>query len=266
VESPLGSINMPVRTVIAGELRPDYDLVLLTCKAYDLESAMDAIAPAMSGTCAVIPMLNGMAHFDRLDERFGKQNVIGGTCAINVSLGNDGVITHTGSLQRIIFGERDRSSSERTKHFAEALGRTQVDWELSGNIKQDLWEKIVFLSVLAATTCLFRGNVSEIISAPGGREAVERTLDANVQIATRAGFPPRPAALAFAHNRLTDPAGTWSASLMYDVETGRPVEGDHIIGWMLAKAREYGVDDLMLSLAFTNIKTYETRRAAGRLP
>jgi 2-dehydropantoate 2-reductase len=116
--------------------------------------------------------------------------------------------------------------------LAEALARTRVDWELSGHIEQDLWEKIVFLSVLAATTCLFRGNVREIISAPGGREVVERTLDANVQIATRAGFPPRPGPLEFARNRLTDPAGTWSASLLFDVETGRPVEGDHIVGWM----------------------------------
>jgi 2-dehydropantoate 2-reductase len=240
--------------------------VLLTCKAYDLDSAMDAIAPAMSGSCAIVPMLNGMSHFDRLDERFGKQKVIGGTCAINVSLGKDGLITHTGTLQRIIFGERDRSSSQRTRALADALARTGVDWELSADIVQDLWEKIVFLSVLATTTCLFRGNVAEIISAPGGREAVERTLNANVQIATQAGFPPRPAALAFAHNRLTDPAGTWSASLMYDIETGRAGEGDHIIGWMLARAREHGVDDLMLSLAYTNVKTYETRRAAGRLP
>ena len=266
VESPLGSISMPVRTVVAAELRPDYDLILLTCKAYDLESAMDAIAPAMGGTCAVIPMLNGMAHFERLDQRFGRQSIIGGTCAINVMLGKDGVITQTGALQRIIFGERDRSSSARTQSFADALGRTKVDWELSGNIVQDLWEKIVFLSVLAAATCLFRGNVSEVIAAPGGREAVERTLDANVQIATRAGFPPRPAALEFARNRLTDPAGTWSASMLYDMEVGRPVESDHIVGWMLAKAREHGVDDLMLSLALTSLKTYEARRAAQRLP
>src|SRR5688572_25116359 len=69
--SPAGDLTLPVRTVGADELTPAYDLVLLTCKAYDLDSAMEAIAPAMNGGCAVVPMLNGISHIDRLSERFG---------------------------------------------------------------------------------------------------------------------------------------------------------------------------------------------------
>src|SRR5215467_1359291 len=70
IESPLGNAKLPVRTVLAGELKPDYDIVLLTCKAYDLDSSMDAIAPAMhGGKGTVIPLLNGLAHFASLDAR-----------------------------------------------------------------------------------------------------------------------------------------------------------------------------------------------------
>src|SRR6185312_5197091 len=49
IESPLGNAKLDVRTVLAEELRADYDAILLTCKAYDLEAAMQAIAPAMRG-------------------------------------------------------------------------------------------------------------------------------------------------------------------------------------------------------------------------
>jgi 2-dehydropantoate 2-reductase len=59
--------------------------------------------------------------------------------------------------------------------------------------------------------------------------------------------------------------GTWSASMLRDLEAGRSVESDHIVGWMLGRAREHGVDDTILSLAFTHLKAYEARRAAGRL-
>jgi 2-dehydropantoate 2-reductase len=49
------------------------------------------------------------------------------------------------------------------------------------------------------------------------------------------------------------------------MEGGRQVEADHIVGWMLDKARTHGVDDTILSLADTHLKTYERRRADGRL-
>ncbi len=266
VESPLGDIRRPVKTVQAGQLRPGYDLVLFTCKAYDLDSAMDAIAPAMDGRCAVLPLLNGIAHLERLDARFGRAQVVGGTCQINVTLRPDGTIVHGDKLQRILFGERDGGRSARAEAFAAELAKTPIDYVLSGDIVQDLWEKIVFLSALAATTCLFRGNVGEILSAPGGPESMRRAFEANVAIAAAEGHAPRPQAVEFGLARLTDPAGLWSASMLRDLESGGRVEADHVVGWMLARARAHGIDDAILSLAYTHLKTYEARRDRGRLP
>jgi 2-dehydropantoate 2-reductase len=266
VASELGDMQLEAKTVVASELTSDYDMVLLTCKAYDLDSALDAIAPAMTGRASVVPMLNGMAHYGRLDQRFGRGRVMGGTCAINVTLRKDGVIQHAGRLARLIFGERDRSKSARANALADELRRTRVDWEMSDDIEQNLWEKIVFLSVLAATTCLFRANVREIIAAPGGLAAIERAYAVNLEIATREGHAPREAAIRFARSGLMDPASLWSASMLRDMESGGPVESDHIVGWMLDRARAHGLDDTLLSLAFTHLKAYETRRAGGRLP
>ncbi len=265
VTSPLGSIERRVRTVLAEELRPDFDLVLLTCKAYDLESAMDAIAPAVTGECVVVPMLNGMSHMERLDARFGRQQVMGGTCQVNTMLRQDGVIEHTLTLQRIAFGERDGRVTPRAQTFASVLAATTIDWELSPNIMLAMWEKLSFLCTLAAMTCLFRGTIGEILSAPGGGEAIERTYLANLEIARREGFPPRDEAIALARKMLLTPGSKSSASLLRDMEAGGRTEADHIVGWMLLKAREHGIDDLMLSLAYTHLKTYEARRSAGRL-
>jgi 2-dehydropantoate 2-reductase len=266
IKSPIGDLQLPVKTVEAAELRPGYDFVLLTCKAYDLDSALDAIAPAMDGKCAVVPMLNGMAHLNRLDERFGATNVMGGTCAIGIHLAPDGVIHHADALQKITFGDRPKGKTARAQRFAAAFEKTTLDWTLSDDIEQGMWDKIVFLSVLAASNCLFRANIGEINSVPGGREALERALVTNIEIAAREKHPLSPPAIDFAKKTLLDPASKRAGSMVTDLEAGGRVEADHIVGWMLDKAREHRLDDTMLSIAYTHLKAYEARRAAGRLP
>jgi 2-dehydropantoate 2-reductase len=265
IESPRGNAQIPVKTVVAGELQPGYDMVLLTAKAYDLDSAMDAIAPAMDGKTAVLPQLNGIAHLEALDRRFGAAQVMGGVAQINVTLRKDGTVAHMDNLARIVFGERGAGPSARAQALADAFAKTQVDWKLSPDIEQEMWEKVVFLSALAAATVLFRANVREIMAAPGGREAMQRVLDANVEIARAEGHAPRAISVEFAQARLMDPEGLWSASMLRDLEGGGPVEGDHIVGWMLERARRHKIDDTVLSLAYTHLKAYEARRAAGRL-
>ena len=264
IESPLGNAAVAARTVVAEELEPGYDLVLFTCKAYDLDSAIEAIAPAVAGGCAILPLLNGLAHLERLDARFGPAAVMGGTCQINVGLAPDGTVQHWEPLNRILFGERDRSKSARAQAFADALAKTNIDWTWSEDILQDLWEKIVFLSALAATTCLFRGNVGEIMATPEGKAIATRCYEANVAIARAEGHAPREPMLSWGLERLTHP-GPQSASMLRDLEAGKPVEADHIVGHMLALARKHGIDDTVLAMALTHLKTYEARRAANRL-
>lgn len=265
IESPNGNATLAVKTATADTVGTGFDLVLFTCKAYDLDSAMDAIAQAMGGDAVVVPMLNGIAHLAKLDARFGRSKVMGGTCQINVTLAPDGTVKHMEPLNRFIFGERDGSESPRAKAFADALAKTTIDWTLSPTIEQDMWEKLMFLSALAATTCLFRGNIGEILSAPGGKAAIERALAANVEIVTKCGAAPRAQAIEFATKRLLTP-GPASSSMLRDLERGNPVESDHIVGFMLERAREHGVDDAILSLAYAHLKTYEARREAVRLP
>jgi 2-dehydropantoate 2-reductase len=260
IESPNGNARIDAKTVVAEELKPGYDVVLFTCKAYDLDSAMHAIAPAMDGQAAVVPLLNGVSHLERLDERFGKGQVMGGVAQINVTLKPDGIVAHFDQLARVVFGERDKRETARAKALAEAWARTKVDWKLSPDIEQEMWEKIVFLSALAAATCLFRGNVREIMQAPGGREAMEELLGANIAIAMAEGHAPRQASIDFARTRLTDPQGLWSASMLRDMEAGGQVEADHVVGFMLERGLRHGIDARVMALALTHLKTYEARR------
>ncbi|MGV3709565.1 MAG: ketopantoate reductase family protein [Gemmatimonas sp.] len=265
IESSAGNLKLKVKTVEAAELKPEYDMVLFTCKSYDLESAMDSIAPAMQGKCAVVPMLNGMTHFDALDARFGRENVFGGLCAIVATMKKDGTVVHMGPLHRIVIGPRtDGDAVTRCKAFADALVTSQVEAEYSDNIYQDLWEKVVFLSAAAGITCLFRANIGEIMAAPGGPEAIDAFLRTNMEVSAAEGYPQRPAAVDFCNARLKTPSPL-TASMLRDIEGGNDIEADHIVGFMTELARKHGIEHTVHSIAMTHLKAYQNRRAAGRV-
>ena len=151
----------------------------------------------------------------------------------------------------------------KARPLADALAKTTIDWTWSEDILQDMWEKVTFLAALAAMTCLFRGNIAEIMATPEGKAIAMRCFEANAAIARAEGHPPGPKILQWAADRLTRP-GPQSASMLRDMEAGKPVEADHIVGHMLSLARKHGIDDTVLQMAWTHLKTYEARRAAGR--
>jgi ketopantoate reductase len=59
VQSPLGNVARTVHTIARDQVTPDYDLVLLTCKTYDLDQAIAVIAPAVGERSGILPTKRG---------------------------------------------------------------------------------------------------------------------------------------------------------------------------------------------------------------
>jgi 2-dehydropantoate 2-reductase len=215
----------------------------------------------------VVPLLNGLAHLDVLDAAFGQHRVMGGSCQIFATLSADGVVKSMGDIQAILFGARDHSAAQRdaTATLAHWYGKTNVTWTASDNIMQDMWEKLVFLSTFAGMTSLMRANIGEILATADGKSLMQRYVDATIAIARAEGFPPRANKIERFTNVLNSVGSTTTASMLRDIEAQSQVEADHIVGYMLAKARQHGIDDTLLSVAYTHLKAYENRRAAARL-
>ena len=266
IESPKGNVTLQVKAVLAAGVRAEYDVVILSCKAYDLDSSIDAIRPAMHATTCIVPLLNGISHIDTLDAAFGKARVMAGTCQIAATLTRDGVVKSMLDAHTISWGARDPSQQTTADALGEAFSKTIVDWKVSENIMLDMWEKVAFLATLAGMTCLMRASVGEILATVDGRALMKRHLDSCVAIATKSGYQPRPAVLERYEKVMNSVGSPLTASMLRDLESGGAVEADHVVGFMLGKAREFGIDDTMLSVAFAHLKAYENRRAANRLP
>lgn len=263
VKSPVGDLALKVKTLLAGDIAQPFDLVLLSCKAYDLDAAMDAIAPAMGGRSAVLPLLNGIAHIEKLTTRFGADRVLGGCCYAGIALDVEGVIQHINDLQTLYFGEFAGGRSARIDALGDLLKRSKVDGQPSDDIRQRMWEKLFMLAALAAATTLMRANIGEIMNAPSGESFVLATLDECSRIATAEGHAPGREAVERAHKLLTQRGSLFAASMFHDMQKGGPTEGDHIIGDLVRRATAHGIDVPILRVAFANLETHEAKRAVS---
>lgn len=253
-----------VATVLAEEVRGAYDLVFLTCKAFDLDSAMDAIAPAVGAGTAVLPILNGMAHFDALDARFGAERVLGGVCYIATMLAADGSIRHTSPNDTILFGDRTGRPSRHAEGLAQAFAGTRVNATATNEIVQALWEKWAMIAAGAGLTSLMRGTVGEIMATTTGLAAAEGIMAETRGIATALGHAPRQPSIDQVRRQLTDPASRWAASMMRDIEQDVPrLEVDHIIGDLVRRGAEAGVTAPLLGAVNAQLQIYNARRAAA---
>jgi 2-dehydropantoate 2-reductase len=263
IKSPAGDVTLKnPPTVQADKLTEKFDVVLLSCKAFDLEDAIDSFAPAVGPNTAIIPLLNGMSHLDVLDKKFGRERVLGGLCAIAVTLNEKREVVQLAPMQSLGFGERDNKMSDRVKAIAEVFAKGNCGAAPSEHVMQDMWEKWVFLASLAASTCLMRTSVGNILAVTGGKDFLLGMLDEASAVATAEGFAPAGPFFQRTRGILTTEGSPMTASMFRDVRAGLPVEADHVIGDLVARADAEKIPVPKLRTAYTHLKAYEKQRAA----
>lgn len=268
VRSPRGDLVLPnppsvTAAALAASPGGPYDLVLLSCKAYDLDGAIADFAPAVGAATAILPLLNGMAHMDVLDRRFGAGRVLGGTALISTTLDAEGRILHLANAHILTFGARSGAEATAVR-MAPAIADAGFDVQHSQAILQDMWEKFVFIAAGAGLTCLMRAAVGDIVAA-GGADLARQMIGECAAIAAAAGYPPREAASARTTAMFTEAGSTITASMLRDIEAGGRIEADHVVGDLLSRAPDRATARL-LSVAHVHLKAYQARRARGALP
>ncbi len=249
--------------IVAEDLGAPFDLVLLSCKAYDLESAIHSFAAAVGPDTTILPLLNGMRHLDALAARFGAERVIGGLCMISATRAADGSILHLNDAHDLTFGELDGSPSARVAAIAGQLMDAGFDTRSSATIRQDMWEKWVFLSSAAAINCLMRASIGDIVAA-GAADLALAMFGECAAIAAANGFAPREEFAGKTRALLTAPGSPLTASMLRDLEAGGQVESDAILVDMLHRANDRSGKASLLRIACAHVKAYEARRARNQ--
>jgi 2-dehydropantoate 2-reductase len=264
IVSPHGDFTLRPQLVRAESLGGPYDAILLTVKAFSLESALKDMAPAVGAKTMILPVLNGMKHVDILVNRFGKNSVVGCACKIAGSVDSEGRIVQQNLVHDIAYGEMNGEESSRIQGLDRFMRGAGFDAHLSPDIAQEMWEKWILLAGIGGINCLMRGTIGEVVQAPKGSEFALAVLDEIVAVVRAVGVPPSSEFLATAASTLTAKDSTTS-SMYRDLQRGARIEADQIIGDLMGRAHAAGLKAPHLGLTYTHLCVYQHHLAPGPL-
>ncbi|WP_213990211.1 ketopantoate reductase family protein [Sodalis sp. dw_96] len=258
--TPSGLLKLQPQIVEAGEITRPYDVILIAVKAFALGSVLEALAPAVGENTLIMPILNGMKHLEVLTERFGKNVVIGGLCKIAGTLDERGRIVQLSPLHEMTYGELDGSASERITRLDRLFQNAGFNARLSLNIISEMWEKWLLLASLGAITCLMRGNIGQVASAPGGDEFARAVIDEVLAVLVSVGYIRREEYLQQTIGLLTQKESVQTSSMYRDLMQGYEIEADQVIGDLVSIAGRGGLSVPLLRATSVNLSVYRAAR------
>lgn len=262
IESVKGNLTLTPKTLLAGEEAGPFDLIILSVKAYHLDGAIASFKQYVSEGTAILPLLNGMYHFDRLAAEFGEEKIVGGLCFIESTLDKDGKVIHTSPKHDIVFGERSGEKTERVLKIEGAFHGTNTGYRLSDNINRDNWNKYIFIATLSGITTLMRSPVGPIREVPSSRATLALLLKEIASLAKLAGAPLPEDIEANIMNQIESLAYPMKSSMQRDMEKLVQVEADHLQGFLLEIAKLEGISVPVLEAVYGNLKVYELQLQA----
>ncbi|WP_419798585.1 MAG: ketopantoate reductase family protein [Terasakiella sp.] len=262
LESPLGNWQGNIKTLSVGDPAEPFDIVLLSCKSYDLDSALDAVSGFIGSKTIVLPLLNGLRHLERIAQRQPSINLWGGLVHIGVRAGDYGKITHFNKINDFTLGPLDLKVKpcSQINDLISTFGKSPVRVVYSRHIYHDLWKKFVFLGTLAGMTCLMRADIGTILQTTHGKILILQLLEECKAIAEQEGHHIQDDVILQYVAQLTDKTSTASASMLHDIACQNPTEGNHILGDLLARATRHDVQTPLLKICYTHLDVYEHQR------
>jgi 2-dehydropantoate 2-reductase len=228
----------------------EFDFCLLAVKASALEQVLPALAQR-GGIDTFVSLGNGLVQ-DRIAALVGEERLIAATVEWGSTNAGGGRVRQTSHSPTVI-GELDGSVRTRTRSLADALS-TVGEVRVTTNIRGQLWSKLILNSALSGMSVVGGCECSRVLNDPDGRSALRRlwaegyelgqrqqlTLEPILGMLAGDAASPDPAVHGPALDVLLEKSGPTRASMLQDIERGRPTEVDVINGAVVARADALG--------------------------
>jgi 2-dehydropantoate 2-reductase len=232
------SVRLPA-TEAPGEHRP-VDGVFVFVKCHQTAAAAELARPLVGPGTAVVSLQNGWGNGDVLAEAFAPDQLVVGVTYISATVRGPAHVAYSGNGPTFVGGwtEAARPLAERVAGWLRADG---LDVELPGDVRTEIWKKLVLNAATLPTAALTGLAAGPLGRHPQMREVVRAAATEAVAAGRAAGYdldePERQEAIAAVLAR----AGDGKASMLQDVEAGRRTEIDVISGAVLRAGEAHGV-------------------------
>lgn len=260
IKSVHGDANLDVQTITYGQSAEPFDLILLSVKAYHLPDVLSSLDPYVSSNTTILPLLNGFAHFPILQERYGKERVLGGLCIIESTVNAEGHIEQYSKFHDLIYGEWSEQTNKRMEHLAKLFTGANLKATHSTQISLDVWKKYIFITTMSGMTSLVRGSIGTVWDTPTGEQTYRRLAQEIIQIAQ--SQEPR---LEFEEvyqqvmQRSLQLPPSMKSSMSRDIEKWQPIETDHFHGYLL-QVKPDNLQAPTLETVYTALSAYQNSR------
>lgn len=218
------------------------DLILLTTKAWHLDSSIEQIRLLIGENTVILPLLNGIEHIDKLIKYFGEKHVLGGICRISVFIDAPGHIKHVGVNPYIAFGELDNSKSERVLSIHKMFsGISNITVEILADINVSMWEKYVFISGTSGVGAIARVPINEYRHNPQLRSMLINAMTETVNVARACGVLLSETLVDEIMQRIDVAPAGMMPSMQKDIMQGRPSELDDQIGSVIRMGKKFNI-------------------------
>jgi 2-dehydropantoate 2-reductase len=237
------------------------DLVLFAVKAYDNPTAIPALIPLLGPTSAVLTLQNGVDSVSALAAAVGEHRVIGGATYIATALAAPGVIEHTGTHRRVVFGEVFGvlpSITERVTAIGRELEAADVQAEPVADGRVPIWEKFIFLVPLAGFTGAARLPIGPIWQDPWCRAQFIDGCREIERVARAEGVPVGADVVQRIEAYVAAIPGTMRSSLLIDLSQGKRIEVEALHGALVRRAARAGVDVPIMATLYAVLKPWAT--------
>jgi 2-dehydropantoate 2-reductase len=227
IKSPKGDFSIRPKLATIDKIRSDFDVILFTNKAYDLDQILQSAFPVKDGS-TIIPLLNGYTHIEKLRNKFPNARLFGGIAHIFSTLNEEGEIHHFNDIHSLTFGHLSNADEPVGRKFFDACSSANFSIKYSNKITVDLWHKWILIATVAGATTLFNATIGEIASTEHGRSFIKDLHNECIGIAKSEKITVNTEELAQQSHFLADKQSTWNSSMRRDMLNNSKIECEHI--------------------------------------
>ena len=253
--------NAPVKVMTDDILSEEFEVIFLTCKAYDLEAAIKSISPAVGDGTVILPILNGVNHIDILIDYFGIDHVLAGVTQFLVNRDKNGTILptfHGSGGQKTIFGEIKGGPSKRCEDILGAMKINMPDTSISNNILNEIWSKLSGAGHSFAVANLLQARAGKVAETDISQRVIENIFDESSAICAAEGYPAPEDMRRICVNDLWGQKGSnYGPSILADIVNKQRTEGEHVIGDLVRRAKKHSIATPLLEAALCKIQLHE---------
>jgi 2-dehydropantoate 2-reductase len=227
------------------------DLVIFAVKGHQNRSAVPFIKPLVGDDTTVLTIQNGLGSAEELGQVYGPERVLPGSAFVISNIISPGVIKQQSPVPRVAFGESNGDRSPRATAIQETFSNAGIQSELSDDISRVLWSKMLYNSPANGMASAARLSPKDLIETPEGAKMFRSAIQEVADVGSANGVPFGEEDVQVAINLITARPMGARGSMQADLEAGRPLELEAMVGSVVRKGGEVKVPTPIFDVLYT---------------